>query len=201
MEHPNATEFSAEQHAHLISFLPLLEPGTISLAQSISYYIVCPVEQKAFVYETGRHRQNWGTAFSLIYFTFLWQPGKDSNYSPSVADTSAAWQSVLWLVHALDDRRILVRIPTVIRRFNSSVLNPDLLWGPPSLLVNGYGRGTFPQKSSRGPESEADHLPPSTAEFRKTWSYDSIPPCLHGTYRDNELSSYNLVNKKQKILC
>ena len=37
---------------------------------------MCLVERKAFVYENGRQMQNWGTAFSLTYFTFLRQPGK-----------------------------------------------------------------------------------------------------------------------------
>jgi hypothetical protein len=41
-------------------------------------------------------------------------------------------------------------------------LSPDRLWGPPSLLYNGYW-GSFPGGKAR-PGRDADHSPPSSAE-------------------------------------
>jgi hypothetical protein len=45
--------------------------------------------------------------------------------------------------YGLDDRAIGVRSPAGAKDFSSS-LCPDPLWGPPSLLYNGY-RGSFPR--------------------------------------------------------
>jgi hypothetical protein len=45
--------------------------------------------------------------------------------------------------YGLDDRTIGVRSPAGAKDF-SSILCPDRLWGPPSLLYNGY-RGSFPR--------------------------------------------------------
>jgi hypothetical protein len=70
MEQPNATAFSAEHHVDLISFLPLLEPGTISLAQSISYYIVpCWTESfRIWDWETNAKLGNFFQS-NLPYFS------------------------------------------------------------------------------------------------------------------------------------
>jgi len=47
----------------------------------------------------------------------------------------------------------------------------DRLWGPPSLLSNGY-QGFFPWGVTR-PGRETDNLPPSSAEVKNAWSYPS----------------------------
>jgi hypothetical protein len=48
---------------------------------------------------------------------------------------------------------------------------PARLWGPPTLLSNGYW-GFFPPGVKR-PERDADHSPPSSPEVK---NYGSIPP-------------------------
>jgi hypothetical protein len=64
--------------------------------------------------------------------------------------------------YGLDDRAIGVRSPAGVKDFSSSLLCPDQLWDPPSLLYNGY-RGSFPGGKAR-PGRDADHSPPSSAE-------------------------------------
>jgi hypothetical protein len=46
--------------------------------------------------------------------------------------------------YGLDDRAIGVRSPAGAEHFFLYPLCPDRLWGPPSLLYNGY-RGSFPR--------------------------------------------------------
>jgi len=41
------------------------------------------------------------------------------------------------------------------------------------------------------PRCEADHLPPSSAEVKNAWTYDSTPPiCLHGVVLSLKKSTY-----------
>jgi hypothetical protein len=63
--------------------------------------------------------------------------------------------------------------------FFSSLPYPYQLWGPPSLLSNGY-EGLLPLGVKR-PGSDADHSPPSSTEVKYVWSYISaFPVRLHG---------------------
>jgi hypothetical protein len=64
--------------------------------------------------------------------------------------------------YGLDDRGIGVRVPVGSRIF-SFPQRPDRLWGPPSLLSNGY----------RG---EVHHSPPISAKVKKMWIYTSTAP-------------------------
>jgi len=64
--------------------------------------------------------------------------------------------------------------------FFSPPPRPDRLWGPPSLLSNGY-QELFLSLGVKRPGREADHLFPSSAEVKNTWRYTSTPPIrLHG---------------------
>jgi hypothetical protein len=49
------------------------------------------------------------------------------------------------------------------RRFFSKPLHPDRLWGPSSLLYNGFW-GSFPRGGKERPGCDANHLPPSSVE-------------------------------------
>jgi hypothetical protein len=71
--------------------------------------------------------------------------------------------------YGLDDGGFEVRVPVASRIF-SSPNRPDRLWGPPSLLSNGY-RGLSPVVMRQG--READHSPPANAKVHS-------PICLHG---------------------
>jgi hypothetical protein len=64
--------------------------------------------------------------------------------------------------YGLDDPAIEVRSPAGAEDFSSSLLCPDRLWGPPSLLYNRY-RESFPGGKAR-PERDADNSPTSSAE-------------------------------------
>ena len=71
-------------------------------------------------------------------------------------------------------------------RFKSvffSANRPALLWGPSSLLFNGY-QGSLPGAKRLG--REVSHLPPSNVEVKNEWSYTCSPPIrLHGVDKDN----------------
>lgn len=59
-------------------------------------------------------------------------------------------------------------------------LCPELLCGPPSLLLMGY-QGLFPG-GLKWLGHEADHISPSSAEVRKGWRYTSTTPCAFVAY-------------------
>jgi hypothetical protein len=64
--------------------------------------------------------------------------------------------------YGLVDRAIEVQSSAEAKGFFLYPLCPNRLWGPPSLLYNGYRR-SFPQGKAR-PARDADHLSPSSAE-------------------------------------
>jgi hypothetical protein len=75
-------------------------------------------------------------------------------------------------------------IPNRGRGFFLCPLRPDLLWGPPSLLYNGYG-GLFPGGKGR-PGRDADHYLLLVQRSGKSRSYTSSRHKLHfGLWRDS----------------
>jgi hypothetical protein len=78
--------------------------------------------------------------------------------------------------YGLDDREVGVQVPVGSRIF-SPPSRPDRLWGPPSLLSNGYPEDLSPVVKRQG--READHSPPTSAEVKKT-SIHPLPTRLHG---------------------
>jgi hypothetical protein len=72
--------------------------------------------------------------------------------------------------YGLDDLKVGFRVPVRSRIFSSPRL-PDLLWGPPNLLSNGY-EGSFPGGIKRQ-WLEADNSHPTSAEFKKMFIYTS----------------------------
>jgi hypothetical protein len=75
----------------------------------------------------------------------------------------------------MDDQGVGVRVPVGARIFTSC--RTDGLWGPLSLLSNGYRGALFP--GVKRPGREADHSPPTSAEVKKTWVYTSTPPYVY----------------------
>jgi hypothetical protein len=74
--------------------------------------------------------------------------------------------------YGLDDRGVGVRIPLESIMFFSPRLKHQL-WGPPSLLSNGY-RGLFSGVKRQG--REVDHSPQTTAEVKNlaVYSYEFL---------------------------
>jgi len=68
------------------------------------------------------------------------------------------------------------------KRLFSSPKRPDLLWGPPSFLLNGY-KDCFPAVKRHG--HSVDHWPASKAEVKNERSCASAPPtCPQSVDRD-----------------
>jgi len=72
---------------------------------------------------------------------------------------------------SLDDRG---SIPGTGRKFFSSPLFPDRLWGSTQPFIQ-WVPGNPPPGAKR-PVYEADHSPQSSAEDKNVWSYTSTPP-------------------------
>jgi hypothetical protein len=72
-------------------------------------------------------------------------------------------------------------IPDRGKRFFSTLLSPDRLWGPPGLHHSKHRRPYLALGIKR-PEREADHSPPSSAEVKIGWAI-GLPPIPHASSR------------------
>jgi hypothetical protein len=80
----------------------------------------------------------------------------------------------------LGARRSGSRIPVGARDFP---LLQNVKTGPSTLLFSGY-LGSFPRVMR--PRREVKHLPPSNAEVKNEWSYNSIPPYMPSCRRQRK---------------
>jgi hypothetical protein len=69
--------------------------------------------------------------------------------------------------------------PGKSKKFFSTSQGPDRLWGPLSLLTNGYRGDYFPREVKRSGR-EADRSPPSSAEVKNGGGMPPFPIRLHG---------------------
>jgi hypothetical protein len=80
-------------------------------------------------------------------------------------------------------RTVRFSIPGKGKSLFSSPKRRDRLWGPPSLLSNGY-RCSF--RGVKQPGREFNHLPPFSAEVKNEGRYSStLSICLHGLNGEN----------------
>ena len=106
-------------------------------------------------------------------------------YGEKITGSPAFLHSVTCLYYCHGNRNIIVGIMTGLRCGRSEFRiqvetrifflpqnHPDLLFGPPILLFNGY-RLSFPGVNWQ--KSEADRSPPSNAEVKTEWSYYLFP--------------------------
>jgi hypothetical protein len=77
-----------------------------------------------------------------------------------------SWDSVVGIAtgYGLDDRGVGVRVP-VVNSFLFPTLSRPIQWVTGDL-----------SPGLKRPGREADHLPPASAEVKKTWIYTSTPP-------------------------
>jgi hypothetical protein len=67
-------------------------------------------------------------------------------------------------------------IPGRDKGFYSTPQRSDRVWGPPSLLHNGYRE----LREVKRPRREANHTPPSSAEVNNGRVIPLLYTCLHG---------------------
>jgi hypothetical protein len=128
-----------------------------------------------FAEETWQHR---GTASMLLRHRIPWRSQSVSRRSPSASASRhlsggpSLRLPVGWYL------RICFSSPSTVTR-----LRAGRLWGPSSLLSNGYrrvycGGGGGVQRQVREP----DHWSPSSAEVKNAWSYTSTAPRVMATF-------------------
>jgi hypothetical protein len=117
--------------------------------------------------------------------TFIHSTFQDltKKWRASVAPTSEVHTAIMLCII---DCNVFINMTVVSKSMKLIQLNesslppcPERLWGPPSLLSNGYG-GALSLGVKR-PGRETDHSSPSSAEVKNAWRYTSTPAILlHG---------------------
>jgi hypothetical protein len=76
---------------------------------------------------------------------------------------------------------------------------PDSVWGPTSLLYNGF-RGSSP--GVEWPRRDVDDSPPTSSEVKIDWSYTYPPPISdHGEDRDNNFFTvHGVIQDTQNVI-
>jgi hypothetical protein len=77
--------------------------------------------------------------------------------------------------YGLDDRAIEVRSPAEAKNFFCSICVQTGSGAHPASCT--VGTGSHFSGSKTRPGLDANHSPPSSAEFMSEWSYTSCPPC------------------------
>jgi hypothetical protein len=120
--------------------------NTVTTSTFLTTFTFCRLRSKTVQYDSN-----------CIVNCSLFSIGADIIYDFIYITGAAVAQSVLVSDYGLGDQG---SIPDRGREFFFQPLRPDRLWGPPSLLSNGY-RGPIPLGT---PGRDADHSPPSSAE-------------------------------------
>ena len=117
----------------------------------------------------------------LLFFPFL------TSFSPlSLSPSLYVYHNLFGFTlpeNRLRSGRPGIRIP-VGETFFSSPKRTDRLWGPPTVVFNGY-QGSFPDV--KRPECDVDHSPPSSVDVKKSCAIRLLPLYTFMTWKGANL--------------